>query len=440
VIFANPVAEPGEWDRRVFLRLAGLGAAALGVGVLAGCSTPTFTPEHYAGGREPTSAHIERAIEAAVAANGDVRLSARRYAGNLSIADDAVVRGAGEGESVIEGALTIGSRVRLAGITVRPSGTHSTFADGAHGSVIEGVIFHGGSSAGNLYINDRSARDHRFTRCTFAHNVRGGNGVRIVDKGTSRKHVENIRFESCHFHDNHRMNFECIQRADAGNPVVLGYRRIDLIDCVFDASGGINVSYDSGLLHGSEVERSSGYSTVSGCSITGGGYGLELAGAIEMLVQNTTIRHTTGMLLSTSQVGPNPANSRFRGNTFTSYLRGGNVVFSGTGNTIHGNAVHTPGQVRFATCGETRVSGNTFSCVNDGPTAISIEKSFGLDFVDNTIVGGARRSVLQLDRSSVRNSFTGNRFRRPVVAFDLRNGTQVSRSANSVGPGRSGMR
>jgi hypothetical protein len=435
VIFAKFVGEPPAPDRRVFLRLAGLGAVAVGVGALAGCSSSTFTPEQYAGHGEPTSAHIERAVDAAVAHNGVVRLSARRYAGNLTLADDAVVHGAGEGESVIGGALLIGSRVRLKGVTVRPSGTHSSFRDGAHDSVIDGVAFHGGSSWGNLYINDRSTRDHRFTRCTFAHNVRGGNGVRIVDKGTSNKHVENIRFESCHFHDNHRMNFECIQRADAGNPVRTGYRSIDLVDCVFEASGGINVSYDSGLLHGSEVDRSSGYSAVRGCSISGGGYGLELAGASHMLVQDTTIQHATGMLLSTSQVGPNPANTRFVGNTLTSHVRGANVVFSGTGNTIRGNTVHTPGQVRFATCGDTVVSGNTFTCADDGPTTISIEKSFDLEFVDNTIVGGARRSVLQLDRASVHNSFTGNDFRRSATAFDLRNGTELARSANSVDPG-----
>ncbi len=419
-------------DRRGFIRLAGIGVTALGIGALASCSSSTFRPEDYAGSNAPDAGHIERAMDAAIVAKGTVQLEVRRYPGNLKIPRGAVVHGAGEGKSIIGGGVTIGSRVRLKGFTVAPEGSHSTFVDGAHDSFIEHVTFTGGSTWANLYMNDRAAKDIVFTGCTFADNVRGGNGVRIVDKGTQAKHFENIRFESCHFFGNHRMNFECIQRADKGKPVVLGYRNIDLIDCDFAASGSINVSYDSGLLENSTKNHSSGYSIVRGCTISGGGFGLELAGAIEMLVRNNVIKDARDVLLSTSQLGSDPANSRFVGNTFSSHVSGSNVVFSGTGNSIRDNTVSTPGQVRFAHCEDSLVRGNTFRCIDEGPTVISIERSSGLEFVDNSIYGGAKQSVLQLGTSSKDNSFSGNTISQPGITFDLRDDTDIDRVTNTV--------
>jgi len=424
--------DPRGCDRRGFMRLAGIGAAVIGAGALAGCSTRTFTPEDFAGKSDVDSTHVHEAMVAAIAADGVVKLAERRYAGNLTIPDGAVLQGSGEGQSIISGAIEIGSRARISGLAVQSTGTHSTFTDGASGSVIEDVTFKGGSTWANLYLNDRAAKNHVFMRCTFSSNVRGGNGVRIVDKGTKEKHYENIRFEACHFHGNHRMNFECIQRADPKKPVVSGYRKIDLIGCVFETSGSINVSYDAGLLDGSKSKRTSGYSTVRRCKISGGHFGLELAGAIRMNVQGNVIRDTADSLISTSQLGPNPANSRFLNNTLLSHVTGANVVFSGTGNSITGNTIETPGQVRFADCGDTLVKDNTIKCIDNGPTAISIEKSFELEFVGNTIVGGLNQSVLQLDKLSVDNSFVGNKFSQPKITFDLRDGTKITRKSNTV--------
>ena len=230
---------------------------------------------------------MQATLDAAAVSGGTVRLSPRNYLiTSVVIPAGVTLEGAGMGRSALLGFVTISTNAIVRDLRIGADGQRSTFTGGATGATVERVHFKGGSGSANFYLNDSKATDCTFSDCLFTDNVNGGNGVQIVDKGTALKHYENIVFKRCTFRNNARMNFECIQRNDgAPYPVVSGYARIDLLDCVFEVSGSINVSYDSELLTDLSA-RSSGYSRVSRCRITGGNYGLELAGAICMHISD----------------------------------------------------------------------------------------------------------------------------------------------------------
>ena len=118
------------------------------------------------------------------------------------------------------------------------------------------------------------------------------NGVTIVDQGGT---ISNITFESCTFRSSKRMGFECISRGSGSS----GYRSINLVNCTFEPQGSEVISYDG--------TAASGFSTISGCTLKGGGTvqrsggmgsGLELNGITKMTVTNNRIYACANGLLN----------------------------------------------------------------------------------------------------------------------------------------------
>lgn len=381
------------------------------------------------------SAAVLAAITAA--AGRAVVLENKTYLINTLILPAGVTLfGAGTGKTVLKGRLIIGGTNVLSDFTVDGQGTlASGFLGGATGSRVDRVQFRNGSASANFYLNDSLATDHQFNDCVFSDNTAGGNGVQIIDKGTAAKHYENIIFRRCVFRNNNRMNFECIQRHDTGATVVLGYRNISHYGCRFEAPAlagntiNINVSYDSEMLTDNSA-RSSGYSVVKDSEIIGGAFGLELAGAIHMRVENNFIHDTTSFLLSMSQVGSNPAYCQFRGNRFTGTVADASIVFSGTFNLIEANYTSTPGTVRFAGAGDSQITGNYFDGL--GTTTISLESAYRLTFVGNTILKGTNQTVLNIYPASINNAFIGNFVSQVNVLWDTRDGTRLHLHGNML--------
>jgi Right handed beta helix region/Pectate lyase superfamily protein len=394
----------------------------------------TILPEKYSAvgdGVTDDTAAVTAALAAASDAGGVVHLAARRYhvPGGLTVPAGVTITGEGKTRSALNGAVWIGGGVTIRDLRIGKDGDHSSFTDGATGSIIERVHFKGGSGSATFYLNNSSATDCRFIDCDFTDNINAGNGVQIVDKGTALMHYENITFQRCTFHDNTRMNFECIQRDNGvGFPVVTGYRGIDLLDCDFAPCIGpdvnTNVSYDCGLLTDASG-RSSGYSRIDGCRIKGGGYGLELAGCIEMLVTNNEIRDATGELLSVSQVGVEQTHNIFKGNRFVGV---GNVTLQGAKNLFDGNYVQTTGALRLAPATESQISNNFIDCL--GPTGISVENASRLWVVGNYIAGGTGQSILNIYAGSIANVYQGNCYANLNVTLDVRDGVVVTDIGN----------
>ena len=98
--------------------------------------------------------------------------------------------------------------------------------------------------------------------------------------------MHDITFKNCTFKYQPRMGFECIGR-EAGSAT--GYRRIDLIDCTFEASAGEAISYD-------DENGTAGHCKVSGNLVKGAGVGskyqygkvFEINGTHDMTVTGNT--------------------------------------------------------------------------------------------------------------------------------------------------------
>jgi len=339
------------------------------------------------------------------------------------------VKGEGQERSHIKGKVTIGSNVSIDNVKMGDTGKVFTFKNNTDNSNLDKCYITGGDSGAIIYLNDSKVTNVTFFRCKIAGNVSGGNGVKIVDKGTNEKHYENIIFDRCLFEKNDRMNFECIQREDPNVNVVLGYRNINLIQCIFrpptlSNTDSINVSYDSHLLTDG-TKRSSGYSKIIDCQIDGGNYALEVAGAIEMIIKDNEIKNGTTFLLSFSQVANEYCNSIIANNKF---IGAKDVVIQGSDNQVFGNTINTSGRLRFNPAKSNLVVGNKVIC--SGATAVSLEGASEMKFSGNHLYGGTSQTVLNIQATSLNNSFIGNWLYNTNVAFDTRDSTTLILAKN----------
>jgi hypothetical protein len=198
----------------------------------------------------------------------------------------------------------VGSSSRLTDLTIGRDGAALRFAPGASGTVFRRVGFVGGGGMDSgedqgviRFSAGRSASDIRFIDCGIGANSADGNGVSMVSEGRAGGTYRRISWVRCRFEGSPRMNVEIIQRPDGEHPVTRGYRRIDLIDCVFEPSGSESVSYDA--------VGEAGDCTVSGCTFKGAGWnpaypygqGIEFNGPTGMrFVGNTVYRCRQAMI------------------------------------------------------------------------------------------------------------------------------------------------
>ena len=159
-----------------------------------------------------------------------------------------------------------------------------------HNRVYDGYSFEGrgngwGDSSGVIRISG-SSHDLLFKNCVIGTNQDGvGNGVKIVDSGAG---MHDITFRNCTIKYQPRMGFECIGR-EVGSRT--GYRRVNLINCTFEASAGEAISYD-------DDNGTAGNCRVSGNLVKGGGVGtkyqygqvFEINGTHNMTVTGNTFR------------------------------------------------------------------------------------------------------------------------------------------------------
>jgi hypothetical protein len=153
----------------------------------------------------------------------------------------------------------------VAGAGLRTRGALSLH--NAHNRVYENVSFQGrgngyGDSSGVIRISGAS-HDITFKNCVIGTNQDGvGNGVKIVDSGAG---MHDITFRNCTFKYQPRMGFECIGR-EVGSRT--GYRRINLINCTFQASAGQAISYD-------DNNGTAGRCRIAGNLVKGAGVGTD---------------------------------------------------------------------------------------------------------------------------------------------------------------------
>lgn len=361
------------------------------------------------------TAAVASAMTAAAAVGGVLWFPPGTYLADVTASAGVSFRGAGR-SSIIKGTTIVASTTRFYDLKFDHTGTRFFWALNTTDVIFNNCWMIGGTSSGNIYLNDNKITNVRFIDCEISGNVAGGNGVAIVDKGTAAKHFEDISFTRCWFHGNDRMNFECIMREDVGFPNVLGYRNINLFDCIFDGTAGsINVSYDSPYL--ADLSRKgSGHSIVRGCKITGGSTCLELAGPEGMLIEGNTITGpVTGDILSMSQYGSTTNErhiARIVGNRFRGGAGDSNVRIAGDGVSFTGNDIETPGALTLNGCNYSTVAGNRIEGLAGG--------YFGLQLLtsgNNTIVGNAIKGcVLFLYAATTDNIFVGNYLDIPVAA------------------------
>jgi hypothetical protein len=425
----------------LFAASLGLSAASAGVG-----PTAAVTPTANRGSVRPEgydATALKAAFAEGVSTKRPVELEAGTYnagGSRLTIPAGLVLIGAGIGQTVIASNVLFHGRVDVSDMTIGISGQRSGIEDGSSNGTIRRVQFRGGSSQSNLYLNNSFVTKFMFEDCQFCDNTSGGNGVQIVDQGTRTKHYEDIAFVRCHFYNNDRMNFECIQRSEVG-PVVLGYRRIDLLDCVFEAPRNVTgqnmgVSYDSEYLSKDGTTPSSGYSRVVNCKILGGGYALELARATHMEIIGNEIHGGKSRILSTSGINHEPANNAFVGNRFIGSVAKNIVVFQGSGNLIVGNEVSSPGHVQLLRCNRSVLTDNAFETTGD--ICLLLEDAQANELHRNHFTGGATYSVHLTHRASADNRFIENRVSGAGADFQVDKGilgTQLARNKTKRGGG-----
>lgn len=354
------------------------------------------------------------------------------YSSSILTFDGIKIFGDGHGHTYIKSDVLIGTNTIIENIKFGVDCKKNTFLNNSHNSLIINCYITGGNGEAIIYLNDSKVTDISFKNCIISGNVSGGNGVQIVDKGTNTLHYENIIFSGCTFENNSRMNFECIQRSNAGDTVTLGYRNISLFNCIFKKTinDNINVSYDSEKL-ADNVTYSSGYSTVEGNIIDGGTYGLELAGCVEMKIAENTIKNTIQEPLSISQITHEPSRHIITGNSFKGNK---SVAIKGSYNIITSNNFDIGEDgLRFNPASYNIVSGNFVK--SSGWAAISLEGAHDMTFVGNFIYGGTEKSVLNIYVESIHNMFASNYINNPATSFDCRNGTELLLSSNVYSSG-----
>lgn len=229
--------------------------------------------------------------------------------------------------------------------------------------------------------------------------------VYISETGQDGKHYENIQFIGCHFMGAARMAFECVQRH--GSAPVTGYKNINLIDCTFEAADSETISYDCDtVING---QRASGYSSVQGCLIKGGGadadaswpHDLEFNAATHMVADGNTFYGARACMINQGGDQTTSTWNRFTGN-----------VFDATKGTPHDSAA---GHIMIKGNDNT-FSGNTMT-VNGGAQTIYVHNGDGNTVTDNLIVdlrGSGNVNWIDFDNGS-NNKVQNNTFRAPYA-------------------------
>lgn len=286
-----------------------------------------------------------------------IKLPSGTFQIDLTLPDNIILEGNGD-STWIQGEVKLGSNSVIRKIKFGYTEKRFTFKDGATNSNVEKCHFVQGLSSsadgGAIHANGISASNIVFRDCLITDAL--SNGVKLVDKGTPTKHFESIQFINCQFYNNAQMNFEVFTQQDGANPITTGYRNINLIGCTFkgrtsQAAGMttyINVSYDSQALTDG-TGRNAGYSTVRDCVFTDGFYCLEMAGAIQMTVENNTLTNGTSRCVSTSQMGNVLNGTVFKDNKINSSVP---AVFQGQDNFISNNRFYfgNGGYVNLSVC------------------------------------------------------------------------------------------
>lgn len=384
-----------------------------------------------------TKADLDTAAAAAVAANKPLYLPPGTYCdgtARLDLPAGLQMLGAGKDKTIIATNILIRSNQLFSDFTVGVDGQRSAFDTTTTGARYIRVKFSKGhASQGNLYNISASASDILFYDCEFCNNTLGGNGVQLVDKGTAGVHLEGITFFRCRYYNNSRMNFEIVQRSDSGQ-VVLGYRRIDHIECTFDpptnTSGqNMGLSYDSEYLQDSSLVStgvpSSGYSRIENCTIRGGGYCIELAASTHMVVKGNkiyggTATGGTGRLLSTSGINYADAYHQITGNQFYGTLTAHNVVFQGGRNNIQNNDIETPGYMQFLRANNSIFKGN--QVVTTGTNCFLGEDTYDNIIEGNKFYGGTVYTIRLSDPDSHDDVFRNNDITAPTLDFSIQAG------------------
>lgn len=382
-----------------FLTGAGLASAAVAPADVAPASETPFTVNVRDYGAKGNGTHddttaVRRAM-AAVAARGGgtVRIPRGTYrVRSVVIPAGVSVSGAGPGRSWLRGRITASRDMTVSDLKIGVAGRSFKLAAGTERTLLLRCRFVGGGGMksgqdqGVVRLDARGARDVTFEACVIGRNSRNGNGVSIAE--TPWGHYESIRFVRCRFRGQPRMNFECIQRGG------VGYKSIDLIGCVFDASDSQSVSYDGG-----------GYSRIEGCTFRGAGkvlsapwpHDLEINGSRGMLVTGNTFWSARGSILNLNGVT-------------------GDAVRPGDAATISGNTFTSREGIKHTA---------TACWANVGKSGILVK--------DNTFTLGPGSEVFYVD--GPRNEFSGNTIRvysgsrgRSILYVDDAPGTVADRN------------
>jgi len=336
---------------------------------------------------------------------GTYRVSALTIPNKVSVAGD------GRSSSWLKGKITAGSDLTVSNLKLGVAGKSFTVANGAHDSAFESCEFTGGGDQGTsdpavvIFYPKRYGHDFSFRDCVIDANAGNGNGVTVWDYGRATAHFENIVFDHCHFLGSPCMNLE-VQQGDDGQPIVTGFKNINVYDSVFEASGSEQVSYGGKFLSAGG-DFASGWCTVQGCTFKGSGanslypwgQGIEMGNVTHMVFSGNTVLRGRGAMLNHDSWPGKPGYDVITNNTFDA-TRGTvaaasdaiGLFFEGDGNTFSGNTVITNtggGPVLFVT----RANGNVFE--NN-----SITDTRGADTAHECIYA---------KQTSCNNHFTGNR-------------------------------
>jgi hypothetical protein len=187
----------------------------------------------------------------------------------------------------------------------------------------DGAGIGGADSSGVISIGD-NCYNLTFTNCTIdANRDHVGDGVKIVGGSD-----HDISFIGCHFMTQPRMGFECIGRSGSG------YRRVNIIDCVFEVQGSEAISYD-------DDTGQAGDCTISGCLVKGGGagtlypwtQGLEINRVRDVTVTNSTFYACRGDIWNLS--GPSgTCGWVFKDNVIDMSRRAGGITPTGDASCV----------------------------------------------------------------------------------------------------------
>jgi hypothetical protein len=249
------------------------------------------------------------AVLAALDATAGTRTAIAFPAGTYAVRDitlpaGVILTGDGPERTWIQGRMEVSGGSRFTDLRMGRDGAALGFVSGASHVVFRDVEFVGGggmasgADQGVIRFHDRRyASSILFEECVIGANSEDGNGVSMVSNGRPDANYHDIMWRRCRFGPSPRMGIEVITRVDGG-AMTEGYRRIDLLDCVFEPTGSEAVSYD-------DDGEFSGFSTVAGCTFMGAGWneaerfgqGIEFNGVTDMrFVHNTVYRTRDAMI------------------------------------------------------------------------------------------------------------------------------------------------